>query len=57
MTVTVYIRTVTVYTRTMTVCTRTVTVCTSVGLWDSKTEGDAAQSCPMGLSGETVGLD
>ena len=26
-------------------------------LWASKTKEDAAQSCPMGLSGETVGLD
>ena len=28
-----------------------------VRLWASKTEEDAAQSCPMGLSGETVGSD
>ena len=28
-----------------------------VRLWASKTEEDAPQSCPMGLSGETVGSD
>ena len=28
-----------------------------VRLWASQTEGDAAQSCPMGLSGETMGSD
>ena len=28
-----------------------------VRLWASKIEEDAAQSCPMGLSGEKVGLD
>ena len=28
-----------------------------VRLWASKTEEDAAQSCPMVLSGETVGSD
>ena len=28
-----------------------------VRLWASKTEEDVAQSCPMGLSGETVGSD
>ena len=28
-----------------------------VRLWASKTEEDVAQSGPMGLSGETVGLD
>ena len=28
-----------------------------VRLWASKTEANEAQSCPMGLSGETVGSD
>ena len=28
-----------------------------VRLWASKTKEDSAQSCPMGLSGETVGSD
>ena len=28
-----------------------------VRLWASKTEEDAAQSCPLGLSGETEGSD
>ena len=28
-----------------------------VRIWASKNEEDAAQSCPMGLSGETVGSD
>ena len=30
---------------------------TVVRLWTSKAKEDAAQSCPMGLSGETVGSD